>query len=82
MTSRGEEDGFHLEIESSAREDRTLPLSIPYVHRGLINSFGKAAVNSMRTGVDKTRTPLLDPESGPYFGPHSGPVNFFGERKI
>ena len=27
-------------------------------------------------GVDKTWTPLLDPESGPYSGPHSVPVIF------
>ena len=35
-----------------------------------------------KLGVDKTWTPLLDPESGPYSGPHSGPVIFFGEKKI
>ena len=45
--------------------------------------------SSSAGGVDKTLTPLLDPESGPYSGPysgshsgpHSGPVNFFWRKK-
>ena len=55
LTRRGEEDGFHLETESSEPLDEKTKLYAvdPLYSRGLINSFAKAAVNYMRTNPDR-----------------------------